>query len=718
MQQVAAQKTDLAALPFSATGTSNAVKTGIGSHNESQNNRAFNNLYREAKSDKPDFVLNKDQKTSDTSRHTNSVSSNNYEHNPRDAAHKNHAKQNSEVSASSKGGYQNDNHSQNDSSHNARTDRSHKPKAPQNDASNARAESQSTASNTEEAELADGYHGVGKGDNSGLEADMGDGGQHASQDDAAEETSDLDWLAFVEKIACQNGDDTLSEGTPGKHECLGEGEAGAQWTLPEHVDETSVESVLAHLIEKLGEGETGLSDKQNTQDMSEDALNALRALGDLLRGLSGDGQVESAELLRQLNTETSTNGEDGSASENSLSSLISQLLGQNNSDDTGITSSDDKATSDMSAEDAFILSIVEQEMSAAVSDDAEALASETVGVLASSVGSQQSSSAGGNEKGEGALHTHNTPDGKAKNDAVLSNEQVQGVGDSLLAEISELPTESAQKAAEAIADRIVAAMPSGPQQQAVKTNIIAGINEFQQQLEQGREPGIDLGTLVADAAKEAMVSAETMSSLNARVENQASQFLQLMNNTQNSVHQVMQGQLANVDTAINENSQLRAEASKTQQQFEGFDKAVNIHKPEGQQQLNEKIRWMVNARNTMAEIRLDPPELGSMQVRVNVSGDAASVSFVVQSQHAKDALADAMPKLKDMLSEQGIELGDAQVRKDNSSDGQGGQQFANNTNTSGDQKNSGNNGGFDDGDTRVVEQAITRADKGGIDFYA
>jgi len=164
-----------------------------------------------------------------------------------------------------------------------------------------------------------------------------------------------------------------------------------------------------------------------------------------------------------------------------------------------------------------------------------------------------------------------------------------------------------------------------------------------------------------------------------------------------------------------ENGQLKSEASKQQQQFEGFDKAVNIHKPEGQQQLNEKIRWMVNARNTMAEIRLDPPELGSMQVRVNVSGDAASVSFVVQSQQAKDALADAMPRLKEMLAEQGLELGDAEVRKDNSSQsGESGQQLAGSGN--GQQNGDEMSDGADD--THVVEQAVTRQAKGGIDYYA
>ena len=103
-----------------------------------------------------------------------------------------------------------------------------------------------------------------------------------------------------------------------------------------------------------------------------------------------------------------------------------------------------------------------------------------------------------------------------------------------------------------------------------------------------------------------------------------------------------------------------------------------------------------------------------MQVRVNVSGDAASVSFIVQSQHAKDALADAMPRLKDMLAEQGINLGESEVRKDNSSqNGDGsGQQLAGNGVPSQDI-----DGEFDEGST-VIEQSVTREAKGGIDYYA
>ena len=70
MQQVAAQKTDIAALPFSASSTAKAVETGIGSQQDanSENNQAFNRLYQDAKASRSDFVLNDKSSQTPSSR--------------------------------------------------------------------------------------------------------------------------------------------------------------------------------------------------------------------------------------------------------------------------------------------------------------------------------------------------------------------------------------------------------------------------------------------------------------------------------------------------------------------------------------------------------------------------------------------------------------------------------------------------------------------------
>jgi flagellar hook-length control protein FliK len=74
---------------------------------------------------------------------------------------------------------------------------------------------------------------------------------------------------------------------------------------------------------------------------------------------------------------------------------------------------------------------------------------------------------------------------------------------------------------------------------------------------------------------------------------------------------------------------------------------------------------MINQKLQQFEITLDPPEFGNMQVRVNLQGEQAAVNFIVQNQQAKDALEENMHKLKNMLAEQGVDVGGANVEQQN-----------------------------------------------------
>jgi flagellar hook-length control protein FliK len=81
--------------------------------------------------------------------------------------------------------------------------------------------------------------------------------------------------------------------------------------------------------------------------------------------------------------------------------------------------------------------------------------------------------------------------------------------------------------------------------------------------------------------------------------------------------------------------------------------------------VKDKVLVMINQKLQKFEITLDPPEFGNMQVRVNLQGEQASVNFIVQNQQAKEALEQNMQKLKDMLSEQGVDVGGANVEQQN-----------------------------------------------------
>jgi len=79
--------------------------------------------------------------------------------------------------------------------------------------------------------------------------------------------------------------------------------------------------------------------------------------------------------------------------------------------------------------------------------------------------------------------------------------------------------------------------------------------------------------------------------------------------------------------------------------------------------VKDKVMLMVSQKLQQFDITLDPPEFGNMQVRVNLQNEQAVVSFVVQNQQAKEALEQNMHKLRDMLAEQGVDVGDASVEQ-------------------------------------------------------
>jgi len=93
------------------------------------------------------------------------------------------------------------------------------------------------------------------------------------------------------------------------------------------------------------------------------------------------------------------------------------------------------------------------------------------------------------------------------------------------------------------------------------------------------------------------------------------------------------------------------------------NETISIYRKDFSNALKDKVMVMVNQKLRQLEIRLDPPELGSMQVRLNLQNEQAAVNFVVQNQQAKEALEQNINKLKDMLADSGVDVGDANIEQ-------------------------------------------------------
>jgi len=89
------------------------------------------------------------------------------------------------------------------------------------------------------------------------------------------------------------------------------------------------------------------------------------------------------------------------------------------------------------------------------------------------------------------------------------------------------------------------------------------------------------------------------------------------------------------------------------------------------QAISQKVVWMVGAGEQSATLTLNPPDIGPLQVVINVQNDKADTTFISDNAEVRQALQDGISNLREKMSESGIQLGQANV----SSGGQAQQQF-------------------------------------------
>ena len=79
--------------------------------------------------------------------------------------------------------------------------------------------------------------------------------------------------------------------------------------------------------------------------------------------------------------------------------------------------------------------------------------------------------------------------------------------------------------------------------------------------------------------------------------------------------------------------------------------------------LGVRIQWMLQQALSSAEIMLDPPELGPLNVKIVQAGNEANIIFQAHTPQGKEAIEDNLTKLKEMLLSQGISLGETEVQQ-------------------------------------------------------
>lgn len=148
---------------------------------------------------------------------------------------------------------------------------------------------------------------------------------------------------------------------------------------------------------------------------------------------------------------------------------------------------------------------------------------------------------------------------------------------------------------------------------------------------------------------------------------------------------------------------------------------LKLASPETPAQLHQKVNLMLTDKLQQAEIQLDPLGLGKMKIQIQMGSDnQANVHFVVQHGQTREMLEQAMPRLRDMLAGQGIQLGQTLVQQQPQQQSQGQSAFSG-------QGQSGQHGSGSFSETGQTEAEVTAAgsrlsmestNDAGIDFYA
>lgn len=127
--------------------------------------------------------------------------------------------------------------------------------------------------------------------------------------------------------------------------------------------------------------------------------------------------------------------------------------------------------------------------------------------------------------------------------------------------------------------------------------------------------------------------------------------------------------------------------------------------------LSQQVVWMTGKDAEIAELRLDPPDLGPVEVRVKISGDDATVMFASPFPEVREAIEGSLARLREAMAAAGLNLGEASVSHES---------FREQAQHQGAAGSHGNGGGTDGGQNAEPgwRAAAQPARRGLIDLFA
>lgn len=94
-------------------------------------------------------------------------------------------------------------------------------------------------------------------------------------------------------------------------------------------------------------------------------------------------------------------------------------------------------------------------------------------------------------------------------------------------------------------------------------------------------------------------------------------------------------------------------------------------RPDWSAAVGQRVLWMVSHKTQVAELRLNPPELGPVEVKVRTDDDGVRLSFAAGNAAVREALEAAAPRLREMFLAEGLRLENMDIGQRHAGGGRG-----------------------------------------------
>lgn len=92
-----------------------------------------------------------------------------------------------------------------------------------------------------------------------------------------------------------------------------------------------------------------------------------------------------------------------------------------------------------------------------------------------------------------------------------------------------------------------------------------------------------------------------------------------------------------------------------------LDMPLTLQEGTWEKPIGQQLLWMAQHQTQRAELRVDPPHLGPIEVHLSLNDDQAKVTFFSHDAAVRETLENALPKLRELFDSQGIQLNQANV---------------------------------------------------------